>query len=128
MIEYQTDQIDGSNILVVRLKGNPETKETQQMGYKFRSEAKLTTKKLILDFSKADVAKISVLDVHLWFKDYYDRLDRDLRMVPTALISNPKNEQLFKFLELSWGDQGIVTKPCQNQRLAINWLRELPTV
>lgn len=124
MISHTTESDDSHGLLIVRVKGIAETQETREMGYKVRSQAKLTGKKLILDFSQTDLFKITLLDLDLWFKEYYDRLDRELREVPTAILADPKYKLLLKFIKISWQDQGVLTMPCKNQANAIAWLED----
>lgn len=120
-INYVVDIDDEKKIIISRISGEVFKDETALMGLKLRTKAKELGYKLILDF-RDSIIYVSIIEAHNWFKDYYNKLDENLKHIPTVLLFNDRDKELFDFVDDSWFNQGIYTKTMQDETKALNWL------
>ena len=120
-INYVVDIDDEKKIIISRISGEVFKDETALMGLKLRTKAKELGYKLILDF-RDSIIYVSIIEAHNWFKDYYNKLDENLKHIPTVLLFNDRDKELFDFVDDSWFNQGIYTKTMQDEKKALNWL------
>lgn len=120
-INYVVDIDDEKKIIISRISGEVFKDETALMGLKLRTKAKELGYKLILDF-RDPIIYVSIIEAHNWFKDYYNKLDENLKHIPTVLLFNDRDKELFDFVDDSWFNQGIYTKTMQDETKALNWL------
>jgi len=123
-INYVVDVDDEKKIIFSKISGEVFSDETARMGLKLRTKAKELGYKLILDF-REPIIYVSIIEVHNWFRDYYNKLDENLKYIPTVLLYNDRDKELFEFVNDSWFNQGIHTKTMQSEKKALNWLESL---
>ena len=117
---------DDKRLIIARISGDIYADMTASMGYNLRLEAKEREYRLILDFRDTNIF-VSVLEVHTWFETYYEDNGKDIeiRFIPTVLLYSDKDEEIFKFLENSWSNKGILTKCMNSEEEALNWFNTL---
>jgi hypothetical protein len=120
-MNYTFENDDYNKIVIVKVTGDLIIDEAVSMDIKMRTEAKILNYKIIFDFTNSN-NMMSFSDVYYWFTKYYENIDNKFKYIPTAHITNEKNEDFFRFIETSWSNIGIIVKMFKSEKMAINWL------
>lgn len=119
-----TYNIDYENKTIsVKTNGCLIKNELAAMGTASRIQAMDLDYKIIFDYSQSE-NYITITEAYYWFSDHYDKIDRRLREIPTAIITNKKDMEFFKFVETTCTNVGINIKVFLDENLAINWIRK----
>jgi hypothetical protein len=113
---------DEKKLVISKVRGVLKGRKTAEMGKSCRLKAKQLGYSLILDFRDTQIT-IGIAETFSWFKDHYSKDESSLRLVKTAHLYSPNQERLFEFVQLSWQNQGILTRAFRDRDAAISWLR-----
>lgn len=120
-MNYIEQILHKEKIIIVRISGELHAKKTAEMGLAIRLKAIEHNLKIILDFRKA-INRISILQAHTWFSNFYDGINKNLRFIPTVHLISDEHEEFFNFVENSWCNRGIQLKVVKDEVAAINWI------
>lgn len=123
-MDYIEEIIEEKKIIISRVKGDLYPEETAEMGLKIRKKAIELGYKVIIDFRETK-NYVSIVQGHNWFADFYDNIDKNIKYVPTAHITNDEEESYFKFIETSWSNKGASIKLFKDIEAAVKWLDSL---
>lgn len=123
-MEYTYELIDNYKIIKVKVLGELKPKETALMGKNIRLKAKELNYKILFDLTEAE-NKVSISDAYFWFADHYDKIDIQLRYIPTAHVTHEKDKSFFSFFETTCYNKNIRVRMFMESKEALEWLRPL---
>lgn len=122
VMEYTYGINRNYKIIEVKVYGDLDTRETALMGKTIRLKAKELNYKILFDFTQAR-NKISIAEAYFWFADHYDKIDTELRYIPTAHLSNEEDRSFFSFCETTCYNKCIKIKMFMEKEKALEWLQ-----
>ena len=118
-------KIDLKNQLIsVLTMGDLTTEETVAMGLKVMLKAKELKYKILFD-NRLSRNRITITEAYTWFSTNFDKIDHELRHIPTAYISNKIDWGFYSFFECTCNNKGIPIKAFQEENAAMKWLQGL---
>lgn len=109
-----------NRIIYVIVAGILIAEEVALMGKEIRLKALNLNCKIIFDFTNTK-NQITITESYFLFSNYYDNVDRRLRYIPTAHITNNENEDFFKFVETTSYNNGILIKMFKKREEVVKW-------
>lgn len=120
-----TYEINSKNRTInVITMGDLITEEAVAMGLEVLLKAKKLKYKIVFD-NRLSKNRISIGEAYCWFSTHFDKVDTELRFIPTAYIANNKDWDFYSFFECTCSNKGIPIKVFQGEDAAMKWLGAL---
>ena len=120
-MDYTYEINSDNKTIVVITTGDLETKEFAEMGLKILLKAKELKYKIIFDF-RFSKNKILLAEAYFWFSTHYDHVDRQLKYIQSAYLTNEVDHYFYSFFELTSNNKGIPMKLFLDEAPALEWL------
>jgi len=120
-MEYSYSVNDISQTIIVVIVGEVTAANFEKLDIEICLLALNLHYKIIFDFSQTTIT-ISMGEAYFWFANHLDKINLLFRRIPTAHIANDKNENFFHFVEITWNNNGIITKMFKDLEEASNWV------
>ena len=124
-MEYTEEVLASSGIICATVTGRIDPERLANLGKQTRKRAYASDLGFLLDLIRATDFP-SIINVHNWFDDYYDRVDLHLKTVPTAHLGSPSDIELLEFIETSWTNRGAIVRAFTDREAALKWLESCP--
>ena len=122
-MEYKEEIYKKKRIIYVKTKGYLSKEELGPLTTLTRLKAKKLNCSLLFDFRES-INNISIFEAYYWIKEFYDKIDKSLKYIPTVHIVNKDNEEFFNFVETAWSNRGCCVHNFRDKKEGLHWLEE----
>jgi len=123
-MKYTYDLNSEKKTIVVQTWGDLLKNEVIAMGLEILLIAKELKYNVFFDH-RMSKNKLTITDAYFWFSDNYDYIDTNLKLIPTAYISNQEDWQFFSFFECTSYNKGIPIKAFKEENAAWDWFNDI---
>jgi hypothetical protein len=123
-MEYTYEICSKSRTIKVITFGSLITEEVVAMGLDIMFKAKELKYKIVFD-NRLSENRISMAEAYYWFPTHFDKIDIELRCIPTAYIANIKDWDFYTFFECTCNNKGIRLRAFREENAALKWIESL---
>ena len=123
-MKYTYEIYSKNQLIYVVTMGDLITEEVVAMGMKIMLKAKELKYKILFD-NRLSRNRITTVEAYYWFSTHFDKIDPELRHIPSAYISNKLDWDFYSFFECTCNNKGIRIRAFQEENAAMEWPKSL---